>query len=263
MKYAVSIPPFTDPGAILRLATDAEEAGWDGVFLWDHLRWSPETRLDVHDPWVLLGAIASQTERVTLGTMVTPLSRRRPWIVAKEITTLDHLSGGRAVLGVGLGAPADADFGDFGDVSDDRGRAEILDDALSLVDKLLRGGPVVHAGPHFTVDSELLPVPVQQPRPPIWVAGVAPSRRPLARARQWDGFVPIGSPFLTPDQLVDYVGADAPAGWDLVAPWAPGVPGDEYADAGATWLIDSTWPGEEWYDEFAARIRSGPTAPPD
>lgn len=260
MKYAVSIPPFADPKAVLRLAIDAEAAGWDGVFLWDHLRWSVEHAPDVHDPWVLLGAIASHTERVTIGTMVTPLSRRRPWMIAKEITTLDHLSGGRAVLGVGLGAPAGADFGDVGDVSDDRERAAILDDSLELIDKLLRGGPVVHDGPHFSVRTELRPATLQKPRVPIWVAGIAPNRKPLARARRWDGVVPIGDPFLTPDQLAAYVGDDRPDGWEVVAPWAPGASPSEYADAGATWLIDSTGPTGDWWDEFAGRVLGGPYA---
>lgn len=142
VKYAVNIPPFTDVATVVSIAVDAERAGWDGVFLWDHVQWSPD-RPDVHDPWVLLGAIAQATERVRLGTLVTPLSRRRPTMVAKQITTLDHLSRGRATLGVGLGAPDDLDFGDLGDESDRRTRAAILDESLELLDGLL-GGPVTH-----------------------------------------------------------------------------------------------------------------------
>src|SRR5690625_3452712 len=110
MKYAVNIPPFTDAATVVRWAREAEEAGWDGVFLWDHIQWSPGVA--PLDPWVMLGAVATVTERVRLGPLITPLSRRRPHVVAKQLTTLDHLSGGRAVLGVGLGAPADRDFGD-------------------------------------------------------------------------------------------------------------------------------------------------------
>src|SRR5689334_8343724 len=106
MRFAVNLPPFAPPPVLVELAVEAEQAGWDGVFFWDHLTWRPQLRLDVHDPWVLLGAVASHTRRVVLGPMVTPLARRRPWKLAKELTTLDHLSGGRAVLGVGLGAPA-------------------------------------------------------------------------------------------------------------------------------------------------------------
>ena len=128
MRYLLSVPPFTDPSTVVDLARTAESSGWDGFFLWDHLRWDDVQ--DVHDPWVLLGAIALVTERMLLGTMVTPLSRRRPWVVAKHLVTLDHLSGGRAVLGVGLGEPPDLDFGDVGDEADARVRAAILEEAL-------------------------------------------------------------------------------------------------------------------------------------
>ena len=169
MRFGLSIPPFTDVATLVTMARDAETAGWDGVFLWDHLQWERITDLDIHDPWVLLGALASQTSRVRLGTMVTPLSRRRPWVVAKHLTTLDHLSGGRAVLGVGLGAPADAEFAAFGDEAGDRARAALLDEGLDLLDGLLRGR-VQHEGPQFHVEARLRPGPVQDPRPPIWVA---------------------------------------------------------------------------------------------
>ena len=140
MRYLLSVPPFTDPAVVVDLARTAEASGWDGFFLWDHLRWDDVQ--DVHDPWVLLGAIAQVTERMLLGTMVTPLSRRRPWVVAKHLVTLDHLSGGRAVLGVGLGEPPDVDFGDFGDEADARVRAAILDEALDVVAGLVGDGRV-------------------------------------------------------------------------------------------------------------------------
>lgn len=258
MRFAVNIPPFTDAGTVVDLAVEAEAAGWDGVFLWDHLQWDRAEGREVLDPWVLLGAIAHATQRVVLGTLVTPLARRRPWMVAKHIATLDQLSGGRAVLGVGLGVPEDADFRAFGDEMDPRERAVRLDDGLAVVDALLRGGPVEHDGPRFGVSADLHATPVQRPRPPIWVAGVAPNPKPLSRAVKWDGIVPIGRPHLTPDGLAAYVGDVARPGWDVVAPGAPGVPADEYADAGATWLIDSTRPFDDWVPEFRARITAGP-----
>jgi alkanesulfonate monooxygenase SsuD/methylene tetrahydromethanopterin reductase-like flavin-dependent oxidoreductase (luciferase family) len=259
MRFAVSIPPFTDPATVLEMARDAETAGWDGVFLWDHLQWSTTTRPDVHDPWVLLGVIAQETERVVIGALVTPLSRRRPWVVAKHLVTLDHLSGGRVVFGVGLGEPPEGDFGDFGDEADPRIRAAILDEGLDVLDQLLRTGHASHQGTHLTVDADIRPAPVQQPRPPIWVAGVVPNKRPLARARRWDGVVPIAADdLLTPQVLADYLGGDVPAGWDVVTSWAEGVPADEYADVGATWLIESTWPVDDWVGEFHDRVRRGP-----
>ncbi len=258
MRFAVSIPPFTDVSTVVGLAEDAEQFGWDGVFLWDHLRWSPRVRPDVHDPWVLLGAIATVTERVRLGTLITPLARRRPWVVAKHMTTLDHLSGGRATLGVGLGEPPQEDFAAFGDPANAVTRGQLLDEGLAVLDALLRGERCVHHGQHLDVDAELTPPPIQRPRPPIWVGGVAPNARPRRRAGDWDGFVPIGDPFLTPAALAAYVGEKPRPDWDVVASWAPGVPADEFADAGATWLVESTDPEGDWVGEFRDRVRRNP-----
>ena len=259
MRYGVSIPPFTDSATVLALTREAEEAGWDGVFLWDHIQWS--VGMETHDPFVLLGAMARETERVRLGTMVTPVSRRRPWVVAKQMTTLDHLSAGRAVLGVGLGDPQDLDFSDMGDVADPRARAQLLDESLDVIDQLWRG-PTQHTGEHYAVAGDFLPRPVQRPRPSVWVAGVLPNRRPLRRARRWDGVVPLAEGgTITPEQLVDYL-ARVPAEeervepWDVVAGWAEGVPAQEYADAGTTWLIASTRPDEDGWVESLRRTIS-------
>lgn len=259
VRTAVSLPPFTDAATLVALAVEAEQAGWDGVFLWDHMVLDAKARPDVHDPWVLLGAMAQATSRVRLGTLVTPLARRRPWVVARHLVTLDHLSAGRATLGVGLGEPADADFAAFGDPADPRERAVLLDEGLAVLDGLLRG-PVAHRGPRFHVDAELRPRPVQAPRPPIWVAGVAPHRRPLARALRFDGIVPIGRrDLLTPDQLDEYLaGVERPDGWDVVANWAPGVAAADYAAVGATWLVDGVWPTGDWVADLRARIDAGP-----
>ncbi len=258
MRHALSIPPFTDAATVVRLGVDAESAGWDAVFLWDHVRWRVEVDPDVHDPWVLLGAIASRTERVLLGTLVTPLSRRRPSTLAKQLTTLDHLSMGRAVLGVGLGEPPDRDFSDLGDEADPRTRAAMLDESLAVLDGLLRGDRVDHDGEHYSVHTQFRPGPRSSPRPRIWVAGVAPNRRPLERARRWDGVVPIGEG-LTPGGLRAYVGEDLPVGWDVVASDDGEHSPQEWADAGATWLLQSADPGETgWAEDLHARIRRGP-----
>src|SRR4051794_28245334 len=177
MRFGLSVPPFTDPAEVVALATRAEASGWDGFFLWDHLSW--DGVVEIHDPWVLLGAIARETERMRLGTMVTPLSRRRPWVVAKQLVTLDHLSGGRAVLGVGLGEPRTHDFAELGEESDPKVRAEILDESLMILDRLMSGRVVDRRGKHFQLHASLRPASVQRPRVPVWVAGIAPNRRPL------------------------------------------------------------------------------------
>jgi len=258
MKYAVSIPPFTDSKTVVDLGREAEQAGWDGIFLWDHMQWTEG--MPVHDPWVMLGALAQVTERAMLGTMITPVTRRRPTVLAKQMTSLDHLTGGRAILGVGLGEPDDLDFSDLGDESDPRVRGAMLDESLDVIDQLWRG-PTDHAGEHYSVKADFLPRPVQQPRPPVWVAGVVPNRKPLARARRWDGVVPIAREGdLSPQELADYLervpaADDQPADWDVVAPWGRGIGADEYADAGATWLVISAWPTEDgWVDGLRKAI---------
>lgn len=263
MKFAVNIPPFTDPTVVVGIAQDAEAAGWDGVFLWDHLQWSPTVLPPVHDPWVLLGAIVQATERVRVGTLVTPLSRRRVHVIAKHLLTLDHLSGGRVTFGVGLGEPPDADFAAFGDEPDPRVRAAILDEKLEVLDGLLRGDHVDFDGTHVTTHARLRPGPVQSPRPPIWVAGIVPNQRPLRRARRWDGVYPIGSrDLVTPDALATYLGGETAPGWDVVASGADGVPAGEYADVGVTWLVTSAWPtDDDWVEDLRASVRKGPGRP--
>ena len=178
-RTIVSIPPFTDPATVVAIATDAEEAGWDGVFLWDHLQWEPKLRPPVHDPWVLLGAIAERTERVRIGTLITPLARRRPQVVAKHLLTLDHLSSGRVTIAVGLGEPAAEDFAHFGDESDRRVRGQMLDEALDVLDGLLRGDPVEHDGDHYAVTRPPAPRPGPAAAPADLGRRVVPNQRPL------------------------------------------------------------------------------------
>lgn len=261
MRYAISSPNVGDPAWLVELATTTEEAGWDGFFLWDHLHLVRDLALDVFDPWVTLGAVARQTERVKLGTMITPVPRRRPWKLAKEIVTLDHLSGGRVVVGVGLGEPAADEFGAFGESTDARERAVLLDEGLALLDGFLRGEPVRHEGDAFSVDAHLQPASVQRPRPPVWVAGKWPNRKPLERAARYEGVMPIssgGGP-IPPRELRAAVDVVRPGdGYDVVATAAPGVPWKEYEEAGATWIVESAWPQGDWQDDLEQRVRAGP-----
>ena len=199
MRYGVYVPNFGeygDPHNLIALAPDAERTGWDGFFLWDHLLLYRHSDIPVVDAWVALAAIASHTERLRLGPVITPLARRRPWKVAREIVSLDHLSRGRAVLGVGLGAPPDAEFECFGEDPSDRVRAQKLDEALTVVDGLVRGEPFSHRGDNFRIeDVKFVPRAVQTPRVPVWVAGFWPNKPPMRRAARWDGVFHLKRPW--------------------------------------------------------------------
>jgi alkanesulfonate monooxygenase SsuD/methylene tetrahydromethanopterin reductase-like flavin-dependent oxidoreductase (luciferase family) len=260
VRYAVSIPPFTDAQVLVGLGIDAEARGWDGILLWDHLQWETARALDIHDPWAVLSAVAARTERIMLGTAVTPLARRRPWVLAKQVATLDHLSGGRAVIGVGLGEPGDADFGVFGDEADRAARGRMVDEGLVLFDRLLRGEAVVHHGVHYDVEAQLRPPPVQRPRPRIFVAGTHPYPRPLRRALSWDGFFPISyTGLMSPDQIATYLaGIDRPTQWDLDASLHARHSPGAFEAVGVTWLVEGIWPDGDWVGELRARIQAGP-----
>jgi alkanesulfonate monooxygenase SsuD/methylene tetrahydromethanopterin reductase-like flavin-dependent oxidoreductase (luciferase family) len=261
VRYGLSFPNVGPATDLVRLAVAAEANGWDGVFLWDHLHLRRELRLDIVDPWVMLGAFAQATDRVRLGALVTPLARRRPWKMAKEVVTLDHLSGGRAVVGVGLGEPPDDDFAAFGDASDARERAALLDDGLAVLAGLLTGEPFVHDGPLYKVDAAFLPAPVQRPRPPIWVAGIHPHRRPFERAKRWDGVMPISATeLMTPEQVAEVVAITGQRdGFDVVVTPDFDHSAAEFADAGATWLVSSAPPWlDGWRDMLDKLASDGP-----
>jgi alkanesulfonate monooxygenase SsuD/methylene tetrahydromethanopterin reductase-like flavin-dependent oxidoreductase (luciferase family) len=237
VRRGLHIPLFdelADPALVARLAAEAEEAGWDGVFVWDHVRWR-EPVVEVADPQISLAAIATATERVRIGPMVTPLARRRPVKVARETATLDRLSGGRLTFGVGLGSDA---FGDeytiTGEEPDGRRRAQMLDEALEILHAAWSGELVRHRGEHYTVDAmRFLPRPVQDP-PPIWVAGLYGKPRPLRRAARHQGFFPVNLEH--PDQLAE-IAAALPRDHDLVASLRPAVDPAPYVEAGATWWV--------------------------
>ena len=163
---------LADPALVARLSAEAEKAGWDGIFLWDHVRWR-EPVLEVADAWITLAAIATATQAIRLGPMVTPLARRRPVKVARETATLDRLSGGRLTLGVGLGSDRSGnELSITGEELDDRRRAGMLDEALEILTAAWSGEPVYHRGEHYTVDGmRFLPRPVQRPGVPVWVGG--------------------------------------------------------------------------------------------
>ncbi|MDB5108650.1 MAG: Luciferase-like, subgroup [Candidatus Binatus sp.] len=276
MRYAFDTPqfgPYANPRLLAELAHEAEEAGWDAYFIWDHIQvgW-PDP---VADPWIALAAMAMTTKRILLGPMVTPLFRRHPWKVAREAVTLDHLSGGRVVLGVGSGGDIFGEIRAFDGPTDDKVRAEMLDESLAILLGLWSGEKFSFKGKHYTVrETEFLPTPIQKPRVPIWVAGTWPRKPPFRRAARFDGVVPVSGDIekaLTPDQfreLIAYVRAHR----STSAPFDVVVSGDTFAidreqdraivapyqEAGATWWFESPLPWKTPLDRVRARIRKGP-----
>ncbi len=269
MRYGLNLPPFGDLSevrALAELAREAEAAGWDGFFLWDHVVFGP-TWHPIADPWIALAAAVMTTRSIRLGTLVTPLARRRPWLVARQAASLDRLSGGRLILGVGLGDPVQWDFGVFGEEVDARARAERLDEGLEILAGLWSGERFGYQGKHYRLgELRFLPTPVQSPRVPIWVGGWWPNKRPLRRAARWDGVVPGKSGLLTVDELrelIRYVGERRAAGpgFDVVV--SGETTGDDpsraaefvarYAEAGATWWVENVNPwrfGWGWEDRW-------------
>ena len=246
MRTGLFLPIFgelADPRTVADLATRAEEAGWDGVFVWDHVLYRPPVT-EVADPWITLAAIATATERVRIGPIVTPLARRRPQIVARQCTSLDLLSGGRMVFGAGLGLDSSGgELSRFGEELDDRRRAAMLDEALGLLDVLWSGDEVHHTGEHYRADGvRFLPRPVQRPRIPVWLAGRYPNRAPMRRAARFEGAFPIGLD--SADQLAEMIeilrterGEAGLEGFDVVVEGSDGSDPAPFAAAGATWWL--------------------------
>ena len=270
MRSGLFLPIFdelADPAAVARLAAEAEETGWSGVFVWDHLRWR-EPVVDVADPWITLAAIATATQTIRLGPMITPLARRRPAKVAKETATLDRLSEGRLTLGVGLGSDR---FGDeyslAGEELDERRRARMRDEALEILAAAWSGQPVTYRGEFYTIHGmRFMPRPVQHPGVPVWVAASYGKQRPLHRAARHDGLFPINLEH--PDQLAELIanvrtlrqheGKDPASPYDFVAALPPHIDPTPYATAGATWWLVEFPPHGISVDQVRRVIRNGP-----
>jgi alkanesulfonate monooxygenase SsuD/methylene tetrahydromethanopterin reductase-like flavin-dependent oxidoreductase (luciferase family) len=272
VRFGIYVPSFDDYDVptLAALAREAEAAGWDGFFIWDHLAWTPDGHRELADTTVALSAIALATERIRFGGLVTPLARRRPWKLAKETATLDRVSGGRLVVGVGLGARHD--MLPFGEAAPATELAATLDEGLDVLTALWGGRPVDHEGRRFRVRGAVLrPSPLQRPRIPIWVAGFWPNRAPFRRAARFDGALPLARgdllKELTPEELRrcrDYIAAhrstDEP--FDLIA-FAVNQPRtretvSEYERSGATWWVEAVDPRAETLAEFRSRIAAGP-----
>lgn len=283
MKFGIFLPtftPFDSAQIIASLAWDAEQAGWDGVFIWDDVA-GVENSLT--DPWIALTAAAISTRRVRLGALITPLARRRPWKVARETVSLDHLSAGRLVFGVGNGAGSQQ-FGDLGDQPDPRLRAEMLDEGLAVLTGLWSGENFAFEGQHYHLRPTCFrPGPLQQPRIPIWVGGRWPNKRPLARMARWDGMFPLFPPEQAPAEqqahlremlsAVQALRGPNPNPFDVVvtgvtSPDAPRQAAEicaGFATAGATWWLEELEPhrgGSQLlpFEQLRERVLAGPPA---
>jgi hypothetical protein len=274
MKYGF-ILPHGDIHTLAELAHEAEEAGWDGVFYWDGIY--IQEAGPMYDPWIVLAAMALRTERVRLGLILTPPSRRRPWKLARETVTLDHLSNGRLILPVGLGALEDGGFSKVGEITDRKQRAELLDESLEILTGLWSGKPFSFQGKHYHLDEmTFLPSPVQSPRIPIWVVGAWPSQQSMRRVLRYDGLLPhkisgVDEPAeITPEDIrlmkayiEEHRSQTTP--FDIVQEGE--TPGDDlerakeivlpYAEAGATWWNESRWSFPPIAD-LRLRIQQGP-----
>jgi alkanesulfonate monooxygenase SsuD/methylene tetrahydromethanopterin reductase-like flavin-dependent oxidoreductase (luciferase family) len=275
MRFGINVPNFGPTGdarLLADLAHEAEQRGWDGFFLWDHIGadWGPDTPFA--DPWLALTAMAMTTSKITLGLVVTPLPRRRPWKVAREAVTLDHLSGGRLILGVGIGSDHGQEFSCYGESTDDKLHGAMLDEELEIITGLWSGEPYSFAGAHYQIHgARYLPTPLQRPRIPIWVAAVWPNKKPMRRAARWDGLCPLMDnqqmsandlreamafvrPLLPPDKPFDVLAYGGTTGTDAAADSAKV---GAYAEAGATWWQESMAP-DDTLAYIRERIRLGP-----
>jgi len=281
MKYGLVLPLSGIDGDVQRLidyAHIAEEEGWEGVFLEDYIMYWGPPDTPTYDPWLTLAAMALRTRQIRLGITVTPLSRRRPWKLARESITLDHISNGRLILGFGLGDEQDKSFTSFGEMTDPKQRANMLDEGLDILVGLMSGQPFNYQGNHYRVDEvTFLPGPVQTPRIPIWIGGFWPHKAPAKRAAHWDGFCPAkvpdetGNGYITPTDIRD-IKAFMTEHRSTVAPFDLVVGGhssgedlakarahvETFVEAGATWWIEFVLPEPGEADQALARIKRGP-----
>lgn len=293
IDYGLVVPNVSDlaaPELLVEYAVAAEEAGWDGVFLFDHLIWpftaDPDAYEPAVDPWITLAGIATRTERLTLGTWITPVPRRQPWQLARNLATLDHLSDGRVLLGAGLGTPPD--FTTFGRAYDQRALGEAFDEALDVIAGVWCGEPFSYDGTHYTVDDAVMPpAPVQQPRIPIVIGGWWPFKPAFHRGARWDGIAPNwpsmidASPDTNHEELpdhiqeaiarqrtndeevrtmLDYYHEIAEDAGEIILPTyqAPADFGEVCRELGATWLLSDRLNPTDTHTETLETIRAGP-----
>lgn len=282
MFYGVHVQnsgEFGDPRLLGVMAREAELAGWDGFFIWDHIAYSLGRTAPMADPVVTLAVVAAQTERIRFGALVTPLARRRPWKVARETVSLDILSGGRLILGAGLGEPVDVEFARFGEDADARVRAGKLDESLAIVSGLWSGEPFSYVGAHYRVEEvTFLPPPLQTPRVPVWIAGEWPNKPPFRRAARWDGIFPSKrgvkvDEMMTPgdlDEIVRFIRQERTSDTSFAVALGGYTPAHDrsgavaivepYVEVGLTWWLEGINSLKLSLLEARERVRQGPPA---
>lgn len=280
LRYGLYVPNFgrsAEPVVLSEMALEAEKSGWDGFFLWDHLVEFAH-RVPIYDSFTSLAAIAVKTKRIRIGTTVTPLPRLKPWSVARQTVSLDHLSNGRLVLGVGLGGKESCDYSRFGEAQDNKVLAERLDESLDIITGLWTGKQFSYNGKHYRVqNSVFIPPPKQKPRIPIWVAGFWPRKAPFRRAAKWDGVIPLRYPgrLMRSEEVgkvVEYMRSVRRGNrfFDVVCiGWTTGANRkrdaekvNSFAEEGMTWWLESLYTKRDSPEEMRKRIRHGPPSLP-
>ena len=275
MKFGVYAPNFGDsfgnPKLLTSLAIEAEESGWDGFFLWDHIVYTDEGYPDMVDPFIALASVADNTEKIHLGTTVTPLSRRRPWKLARETVTLDLLSGGRLILGVGLGGSSENAL--MNEETKLKRMAEMADEHIEILEGLWSGKEFSYTGRHYRMEEvRFLPRPIQRPRIKMWGAGTWPKKGPFRRAARLDGVIPLSTDYrnpLTPEDYSNIIGYMKRQGLSLpydIVKIGFNYPMDnrtkiiqDFQDVGVNWWLEllSDWTGD--YETIRNIIAKGPS----
>jgi alkanesulfonate monooxygenase SsuD/methylene tetrahydromethanopterin reductase-like flavin-dependent oxidoreductase (luciferase family) len=277
MKFAINLPNFGyrfTPLELTKIAVEVEQAGWDGFFLWDHMAFLGGRDIYVLDPWICLTAIAMKTEKIKIGTLITPIPRRRPWKLARETVTLDHLSDGRLILGIGIGNP-EYDFTTFGEDFNPVTRAKKLEEGLKILQGLWTGTEYSFEGDYYQIKKvQFLPTPVNG-QIPIWVAGMWPNKKPFIRASQHNGVCPLSTKWpqeLTPREVTDIKdfileNRKINANFDIVISGnSPGDPSEwpslikPYEEAGTTWWCENIngFRFSNSVEKMIERIQQGP-----
>jgi alkanesulfonate monooxygenase SsuD/methylene tetrahydromethanopterin reductase-like flavin-dependent oxidoreductase (luciferase family) len=263
VRHALSLPPFgalADPVALVDVAVAAEENGWNAVFLWDHLLRPVEQATQIADPWIMMTAVAMRTDRVYIGPMVTPIARRRPLKLAREVATLDLVSKGRLILGLGLGVDSGGELTRTAEELDPKVRGAMLDEGVRVLDTLLRGEHVVHRGTHYVVDGiTLAPTGVRQPRVPFWLATRGDKLAPVRRAARYEGLCPT---VISPDRLAELLDViererGSLEGFDVAVMTTPEHSIEEFENRGATWAVHEMQPHHS-IDEIMTVVEGGP-----